>query len=117
MKINGIQEQLPLLLRQIFGSKVELVSYEIGNQHYDYLVLLIQLEHPSIKIVAKIAGPDAPLPCPFDRTAMLHRLVAQHTTIPMPEVLAVDVSYQTWPWRYFVKTHIPGQEWATVDNK
>jgi len=45
---------------------------------------------------------------------VLHRLVARHTTIPMPEVLAVDVSHQTWPWRYFVKTHIPGQEWATV---
>jgi fructosamine-3-kinase len=36
------------------------------------------------------------------------------TTIPMPEVLSVDVSYQTWPWRYFVKAHIPGQEWVTV---
>jgi len=114
MRIRDIQEQLLLLLRQIFGSKVELVSYEIGNQHHDYLVLLIQLEHPSIKIVVKIAGPDAPLTCPFDRTAMLHRLVARQTTIPMPEVLAVDVSYQTWPWRYFVKAHIPGQEWATV---
>ena len=114
MEIHDIQEQLPLLLRQIFGSKVELVSHEIGNQHPDYLVLLIQLEHPSIKVVIKIAGPDAPLTCPFDRTAMLHRLVARHTTIPMPEVLAVDVTYQTWPWRYFVKAYIPGQEWATV---
>jgi hypothetical protein len=93
MQIHDIQEQLPPLLRQIFGSKVELVSYEVGNQHHDYLVLLIQLEYPSIKIVVKIAGPDAPLTCPFDRTAVLHRLVARHTTIPMPEVLAVDVSY------------------------
>ena len=45
---------------------------------------------------------------------MLHRLVATCTDIPMPEVLAVNMSYQTWPWRYFVKTHIPGQEWAAV---
>jgi aminoglycoside phosphotransferase (APT) family kinase protein len=45
---------------------------------------------------------------------MLHRLVAARTTIPMPEVLAVNMSYQTWPWRYFIKMHIPGQEWAVV---
>ena len=45
---------------------------------------------------------------------MLHRLVAAKTNIPMPEVLAVDVSYQTVPWRYFIKRHIPGQEWAKV---
>jgi aminoglycoside phosphotransferase (APT) family kinase protein len=114
MNAHDVQEQLPLFLRQLFGSKVELISYEIGNQHPDYLVLLIQLGHPSMKIVVKIAGPQAPLACPFDRTAMLHRLVAQRTAIPMPEVLAVDVSYRIWPWRYFVKAHIPGQEWVTV---
>jgi len=45
---------------------------------------------------------------------MLHRLVAAKTNISMPEVLAVDVSCQTVPWRYFIKRHIPGQEWATV---
>jgi fructosamine-3-kinase len=50
----------------------------------------------------------------FDRTAMLHRLVASQTTIPIPEVLAVNMAYQDWPWRYFIKTHIPGQEWAVV---
>jgi hypothetical protein len=80
MNVHDVQEQLPCLLRQIFGLKVELVSYEVGNQHPDYLVLLIQLEHPAMKVVVKIAGPAAPLACPFDRTAMLHRLVAQRTT-------------------------------------
>ena len=102
------------LLQQKFGAKVEMVGYQIGNWHHDYLVLLVQLRHPSIKVVVKLAGPEAPMRCPFDRTAMLHSLVATQTTIPMPEVLAVDVSYQGWPWRYFIKTHIPGLEWAVV---
>jgi len=106
--------QLLLLLRQTFGSKVELVDCQIGNRHHDYLVLLVQLRHPSIKVVVKLAGPEAPLGCPFDRTAALHRLVAARTTVPMPEVLAVDVSYQAWPWRYFIKAHIPGQEWVVA---
>jgi len=35
--------------------------------------------------------------CAFDRTAMLHHLVAAHTTIPMPEVLAVNMSYIPGP--------------------
>jgi fructosamine-3-kinase len=102
------------LLQQTFGAKVELINYTIGNQHHDYLVLLVQLRRPSIEVVVKLAGPEAPLACPFERTAMLHRLVATRTTIPMPEVLAVNTSYQTWPWRYFIKAHIPGLEWAVV---
>src|SRR5512143_591981 len=102
------------LLRQTIGTRVEMIDCEIGNQHHDYVVLLIQLRHPSLEIVVKLAGPEAPWACPFDRTAMLHRLVATRTTIPMPEVLAVDTSYQIWPWRYFIKTQIPGQEWADV---
>ena len=48
---------------------------------------------------------------------MLHRLVAARTTIPMPDVLAVNMSYQAWPWRYLIKTHIPGQEWAVVRHQ
>ena len=108
------REQLLQLLQETFGSKVELMAYRIGNQQHDYLVLLVQLRHPSIQVVVKVAGPGAALASQFDRTAMLHRLVATRTTIPMPEVLAVDVSYQSWPWRYFIKAHMPGQEWAVV---
>jgi len=32
----------------------------------------------------------------------------------MPEVLAVDVSYRAWPWRYLLKTHILGEEQLSV---
>ena len=114
MEMDIPHGQLLLLLRQTFGSKVELIDCQIGNQHHDYLVLLLQLRRPSVQVVVKLAGPEAPLGCPFDRTAALHRLVAARTTIPMPTVLAVDVSYQSWPWRYFIKTHIPGQEWVVA---
>ncbi len=102
------------LLKQILGAGVELAGCKIGNQQHDYLVLLLQLRRPSMKVVAKLAGPDAPLASAFERTAMFQRLVATHTTIPMPEVLAVDTSCQAWPWRYFIKTYIPGQEWAAA---
>jgi aminoglycoside phosphotransferase (APT) family kinase protein len=107
-------DQLMQLLRHTFGTKVELISCKIGKQLKDYLVLLAQLRYPSIEVVIKLAGREASLASTFDRTAALHRLVAAHTTISMPEVLSVNMSYQTWPWRYFIRTHIPGLEWAVV---
>jgi aminoglycoside phosphotransferase (APT) family kinase protein len=110
-------DQLRQLLQQTFGAQVEVIHLRIGNQHPDYLVLLARLRHPSLQVVVKVAGPAAPLGCPFDRTAMLHHLVVARTSIPMPEVIAVDVSYRTWPWRYFIKTHIPGREWAVVQRQ
>lgn len=114
MDPNNLTEQLLPLLRQIFGSQVKLVHHTISNQHHDYLVAIIRLKRPSITVTIKLAGPQAPCSCPFDRTAALYRLVSERTTIPMPLVLAVDVSYAAWPWRYLVKTHIPGWEWHAV---
>jgi len=102
------------LLKQTLGARVELAGWQIGNQQQDYLVLLLQLRRPSMNVVAKLAGPEAPLAAAFERTAMLQRLVAAHTTVPMPEVLAVDTSCRDWPWRYLVMVHVPGQEWAAA---
>ena len=102
------------LLKQILGTRVELAGCQIANQQCDCLVLILQLRHPSTKVVAKLAGPEMPLTAAFERTAMLQRLVVTHTSIPMPEVLAVDMSCQAWPWRYLIQTYIPGQEWAAA---
>ncbi len=102
------------LLRHIFGSRVKLAAYRIGNRRSDYAVLLATLHHPQLEVVIKLAGPETPFVYPFDRTARLHHLVAAETTITMPDILAVDVSYAAWPWRYLIKTRIAGDEWATV---
>ncbi len=102
------------LLRHTFGSHVELVGYSIGNQRPDYIVLLADLARPTVRIAIKLAGPNASSVYPFDRAAMLHTLVQAQTTIPMPDIIAVDTSYQRWPWRYLIKTYIPGQEWIRV---
>lgn len=114
IEANALQSLLLELLRQTLGSMVKLVDCAIGNRQHDYVVLLARLTNPSTQVVVKLAGPNAAMACSFDRTAMFHRLVSAKTTIPMPEVLAVDVSYQDWPWRYFIRRHVPGQEWAKV---
>ncbi len=117
LESNIFQARLHSLLKEIFGMHVELVDVQIGNQRHDYLVLLVQLASPDLKVVVKLAGPEAPYHYPFERTAVFHNLVAEKTTIPMPEVFAVDTSYQAWPWRYLIKAHIPGEEWAVVRER
>jgi Ser/Thr protein kinase RdoA (MazF antagonist) len=114
---GALHAQLLPLLREVLGADVELLRFRIANQQHDYLVLLAQVGHPSSQVVIKLAGPEASIACPFERTAALHQLVATRTDILMPEVLGVDVSYRAWPWRYFIKRHIPGREWADVRPK
>src|SRR4030042_4598268 len=111
MEINILSDQFQQLIQHTFGSKVEIVKQKVANRHHDYLVLQLQLRRPSIDIIVKIAGPEALMAGSFDRTAVCHRLVSMHTSITMPEILAVNMSFQTWPWRYLIMTYIPGQEW------
>src|SRR5688500_15495172 len=102
------------LIRKTIGVDTQISSYEILNQHPDYFVLRLSLNRPSLELSVKLAGADAPYHYPFDRTAMLHRVVREQTSIPMPEILAVDVSYAYYPWRYLIKTYLPGEEWRVV---
>ncbi|MBZ0286089.1 MAG: aminoglycoside phosphotransferase family protein [Anaerolineae bacterium] len=111
---RDIETNLSGLLQETFGVEAKLASYEILNQHTDYYALRVSLKHPPLTLAVKLAGADAPYPYPFERTAMFHRPVAAQTSIPMPEVIAVDVSYRKYPWRYLVKTYLPGEEWNTV---
>src|SRR5438067_835245 len=93
------------LMRQTFGAKAELAAYHIVNRHPDYIVLVARLLRPAIWVTVKLAGPRAPLACPFDRTAALLRKVRAETSVPVPEVLGVDVSYEKWPWRFMIKRY------------
>jgi Ser/Thr protein kinase RdoA (MazF antagonist) len=102
------------LLRHIFGTDVDVERYVVAKRRPDYLVLLIHLRHPTLDVVVKLAGPGATVPCDFDRTAMLKRLVAARTSVPMPEIVAVDVTCRAWPWRYLISVAVPGEEWARI---
>jgi aminoglycoside phosphotransferase (APT) family kinase protein len=102
------------LLHPALGSAVELAGLDILKSRHDYVVLLAHLRRPTLDVLIKRAGPQAPLACPFDVSATVYRLVAERTTIPMPAVLTADTSYEKWPWRYFIRTHLPGHEWVDV---
>ncbi|MFL5733511.1 MAG: phosphotransferase family protein [Chloroflexia bacterium] len=113
------EEQLLLseLARHAVGARVEVAGSKVLKRQVDYLVLLVNMRHPTLRVTVKLAGPLAALPCPFERTAALLRRVLAETTVPVPEVLAADTSYRAWPWRYMVKTYMPGREWATVRRR
>ncbi len=100
------------LVRSIVGARCGIADYHEVLSRADYAVLMLTLEQPSIRVVVKLAGPRASLACPFDRTATLSRLVRGQTDVPTYDVLAADVSYARWPWRYLVTTVVPGMTWA-----
>ena len=110
-------DQLLQLLQDTFGRGVQLLDCQVGKRAHDYLVLIAQLERPALKVVIKIAGPEAPLASQFERTAMLQDLVRRKTKIPMPETHAVNMSFERWPWRYVIKTFLEGEMWVAVRDQ
>lgn len=52
------------LVRQKFGTKVEIVGMKLANRRTDYAVFLATLRFPSLEVVVKLAGPRAPYPYP-----------------------------------------------------
>jgi hypothetical protein len=106
--LNIIQPHLYQLLSSILGTRVDIVDMTTANQRLDYRVLIVRLAHPPLTVTVKLAGPAAPYPCPFERTASIHALVRAQTSIPLPEVLAADTTCSHFPWRYMVKTYVAG---------
>lgn len=109
--------EMVMLLRQIIGTRVEVASHIILNQRTDYVVLLVHLRYPSLALVIKFAGTNAPHDYPFERVMALHQLVMQQTTVPVAEVIAADSSCATWPWRFYVQLAMSGERWSVVRTK
>ncbi|MEW5871522.1 MAG: aminoglycoside phosphotransferase family protein [Chloroflexota bacterium] len=105
------------LLKEVFGAHVRVVACQVANHQPDYGVFLARLKRPDLRVVVKLAGPAAQMAGAFERTAAVYRLVKQGTTLPMPEVIAVDASMRDWPWRYLILTCLPGVEWRFLRER
>src|SRR6478672_5294698 len=114
MKILGSSflESLPQLLAQTFDSSAASAKYALLNHHHDYCVLSVQL--PFQEVIIKLAGPASPMDATFERTAFIHSLLKSQTNVPVAEIVAFDVSYAHFPWRYLIQTRIPGVAWADI---
>jgi hypothetical protein len=105
---------LTRLLRSALGHYGNLTNYRIVREDEDYAVIAARLTDSSQEIVIKLAGPRAVLTSAFERTAAIVQLVRSHSVVLTFDVLAVDVSYRIWPWRYIVTTTVPGDHWSDV---
>ncbi|RPI83502.1 MAG: aminoglycoside phosphotransferase family protein [Chloroflexi bacterium] len=114
LAIGQIENPLLVLFSQIFGSHVQLIKHTLLKEKFDYLVLSVQLCKPDLTVVVKLAGPQALILCPFERTAALYRLVADRTNITVPEVFSADETCTELPWKYLILQHIQGIEWANI---
>jgi len=99
------------LVRREFGAACRLRDVRVALRRRDYTVVLAGLSDPPLDVAIKLAGPEAPIACPFDRTAAILRLVRERTAVPVPTVLAADTSYRDCPWRYLITTALPGVRW------
>src|SRR5260221_14586285 len=110
------QDEAALLtiLRQTFGPACRIADTTYQTRAEDYVVLLARLEQPALEVIVKLAGPRAPVACPFDRMAAIARLVRTHTTVPVFGVVAVDVSYRQYPLRYIGASRLQGKRLDVV---
>src|SRR5258707_2020551 len=108
---------LTRLLRSALGHCGNLTNYRIVREDEDYAVIAAGLTDPTQEVVIKLAGPRAVLTSAFERTAAIVQLVRSHSAVLTFDVLAVDVSYRLWPWRYIVTTVVPGEHWLNVPPK
>jgi aminoglycoside phosphotransferase (APT) family kinase protein len=114
--IDNFHELEPLL-RTLMGSETRITNYQIIKQQEDYCVVRIRLRQPTIEVMVKLAGPRAQLASQFDRTVAIHRLVANATNIPLPDIIAADVTLQSWPWRFMIYPRVTGVEWADLRHQ
>lgn len=105
---------LTQLLRSIPGYLRDIAEYRFLRDEEDYAVIVVRLTNPSQDIIIKLAGPHAILSSEFERSAAIVQTVRSRTAISIFEVVAVDASYQRWPWRYLVTTVISGRHWSEV---
>ncbi len=110
--VNAIDAALlDRFLRSVTRRDGHIETYRFLAQSGDYAVIAATLANPRLDVVIKLAGPAAALACPFDRTTAMIGLIRSRTAVPTFKVLAVDVSYTHWPWRYLVMTAVPGLPW------
>jgi Ser/Thr protein kinase RdoA (MazF antagonist) len=78
------------------------------------VVACVESNRPSLRLVVKLENRGKRLHRHLDAIAAIARMVRTNTGVPTFEVVAVDVSGQTWPWNYLIVTHISGVPWARV---
>ena len=102
------------IIQRHFGQRCQLREYSVLLRKTDYLVIDLTLSNPTQRVVIKLAGPNALIASPFDQTFAINRHIRERSMIPAYEAIAFDVSYETFPYRYLLMSHVAGHLWADV---
>lgn len=108
---------LERIIERHFGKECMISRYDIVQGNTEYAVVSLMLTNPSERVVLKLAGQNAAIACPFDRTFALNKQVRNQTSAPTFEALAVDVSYEYVPYRYLLMSYIEGIPWASMKEE
>lgn len=113
---NFFMDEIALnsILKKALHPCVESIHCRLLKDQKDYRVWDVLLRKPSLRLIIKLAGPEAQYSSQFERAAAILRRVKEQTAIPMPDVLLADDSCHQWPWKVLIKTYIPGQEYAAI---
>lgn len=114
--LNGVPSSVEIeaLIKSVFGPYAKIASVKAVNRKTGYVVLLVDLLQPAMRVVVKLAGNAAAEAYNFKRSVVIYELVTRYTDIQMPEIFALDLSCHQWPWHYIVRSYIPGVEWAQL---
>ncbi|MFD2611046.1 phosphotransferase family protein [Paenibacillus gansuensis] len=102
------------IVKRHLGTNLKLADSQVLLSKEDYVVVSITTEQPSHRLILKLAGPNAPLDAPFDRTYAMNQRVRQETSVPTFEAIAYDMSSSVVPYRYLMMTQVEGRLWAEV---
>jgi Ser/Thr protein kinase RdoA (MazF antagonist) len=109
---TGAHPLLAELLQHVFGAQARCTEVEAQRQRHDYLIVRVRVENPRLELAIKLAGPEAALPCPFERTAALLSSLATRNLAFFPHAYAASVTCRDFPFRYLIKDWQPGVEWV-----
>jgi aminoglycoside phosphotransferase (APT) family kinase protein len=104
------RDDIEALARATFGARCRVIARHPTNQDAGTMLVFATLAFPARVVVLKLADAESPNP-PFAREAAIQQRVARETPVPVAEVLAVDDSRRTFPWRYLLMAHAPGMDW------
>lgn len=117
MIFDNVLDVYNQIVQRHLGNDYCLTDYDVLINKTDYAVVRLTLDKPPYRLILKLAGPNAPIASPFDRTYAINKRVLNQTTVPTFEALAVDMSISFVPYRYLLMTHIDGQLWSDVRHE
>jgi len=102
------------IVRDVLGARTTVRVNHWYVRREKYVVASVQTQGPALQLIVKLEEPGERPNRHFEAMAAITQRVRSQTSVPTSEVVAVDVSRQTWPWEYLIVTYLPGTTWTEL---